>query len=243
MLYKCIKAERLKLKHSTWLLLIFLIPVLPALIGSVNYSNNITILSSTWYSLWTQHTLFYANFFFAPLIGTCASFLWKMEHQNHNWNTFMTMPISPASLYLGKLSILCGLTIFLQLWVGLLFFAAGKYFHFSGFPSEICWWLLRGTLGGLVVCTIQLLLSMIIRSFSVPIMLALLGGISGFLMTTKDLGLFNPYSLVMLGMNANKNTDSMAGEVIPFLLSSVFFLVIISTLAVLILKKRDVRTV
>ena len=65
MLFKLIKAERLKLKRSPlWLAFLFM-PVIPALLGTLNYMANIEILQSEWFSLWTQHTLFTCYFFFA----------------------------------------------------------------------------------------------------------------------------------------------------------------------------------
>ena len=46
MLYKLIKAERLKLKRSPlWLAFIFM-PIIPALLGTLNYKANIEVLQS-----------------------------------------------------------------------------------------------------------------------------------------------------------------------------------------------------
>ena len=48
MLYKLIKAERLKLKRSPlWLAFIFM-PIIPALLGTLNYKANIEVLQSEW---------------------------------------------------------------------------------------------------------------------------------------------------------------------------------------------------
>lgn len=54
------------------------------------------------YSLWTQYTLFYALFFYSPLIGICAAYLWRVEHHGHNWNLMMTMPIHPLYMFTAK---------------------------------------------------------------------------------------------------------------------------------------------
>ena len=79
MLTRCILAERKKLRHSLILPACILIPIIPAIMGTFNYLQNLGILKSEWYSLWTQHTLFYASFFFAPLIGLYCSYLWRLE--------------------------------------------------------------------------------------------------------------------------------------------------------------------
>ena len=125
---------------------------------------------------------------------------------------------------------------------GILYLITGKLVGFSGFPPfEILIWLLRGTLAAIAIGALQLLLSMIIRSFSVPIGIALLGSIVGFLFSSKGLGYFCPYALMLMGMNSNKTEDSLQGGVLPFLLSTIVFFLLFSGCSIYILKKRDVR--
>ena len=73
MLWSCVKTEQKKLRHSQLWLAFLVIPLLPAFMGAANYVNNLELLKSEWYSLWTQHSLFYANFFYAPLIALYCS--------------------------------------------------------------------------------------------------------------------------------------------------------------------------
>ena len=63
MLLRCIKAENMKLKHSIIWSACILIPIIPAVMGTVNYLNNVGLLTEEWYSLWTQFTLFYSWLF------------------------------------------------------------------------------------------------------------------------------------------------------------------------------------
>ena len=70
----------------------------------------------------------------------------------------------------------------------------------------------------------QLLLSMVIRSFAVPIFLGLLGGITGIFISSKGHGLLWPYSLMQLGMNSNKSADALAGSYGLFAFSCIFWL-------------------
>ena len=73
MLLTCIKTEQRKLKHSYLWLVFLVIPVLPAFMGAGNYLQNQGILQKEWYSLWTQCSLFYASFFYGPLVALyCA---------------------------------------------------------------------------------------------------------------------------------------------------------------------------
>ncbi len=242
MLRRCISVENQKLAHSHIWLACLLIPVIPAIMGTFNYLQNLGILKSQWYSLWTQLTLFYSNFFYAPLIALYCSWLWRMEHLNHNWNALMTAPVPIGDLYFGKLAVILKVTVFTQLWLGVLYFICGKLAGLPGiFSLEIFFWLLRGTLAAISIGALQLLLSMVIRSFSVPIGIALLGSIIGLLVSNKGLGILWPYSMMLLGMNANKTEDMLSGGTLPFLLGNFFFFALFTAIALLILKKRDVR--
>ena len=84
MLLACVKTERKKRHHSNLWLAFLVIPLLPTVMGAANYMNNLGLLKSEWYSLWTQHSLFYANFFYAPLIALYCSYIWRVEHLNYN---------------------------------------------------------------------------------------------------------------------------------------------------------------
>ena len=93
----------------------------------------------------------------------------------------------------------------------------------------------------MVIAALQLTLSMIIRSFAVPIVIAIIGSITGLLASNSPYGAYYPYSLMMLGMNANKTEDMLSGSANIFLASSLFYLTLICLIAVLILKRQDVH--
>nr|WP_318683969.1 ABC transporter permease [uncultured Acetatifactor sp.] len=242
MLFECMKAEKRKLRHSIiWVAPLF-IPVIPSVMGAFNYLQNLSILTGEWYSLWTQYTLFYADFFYAPLIALYCSYLWRMEHVNHNWNLLMTMPVSPVHIFLGKLWAICKVTVITQLWMFLLFVVGGRLIGLSGWPSgEILLWALRGTLASLAIGSLQLLLSMCIRGFAVPIGIALAGSVAGLLLSNSGKGLYFPYSLMLMGMNSSSYEDKLAGSVYPFLASTLFFSLLFCTLGILLLRQRDIR--
>ncbi len=241
MLTACIKTEQMKLKHSHLWLVFLAIPLLPTVLGAGNYVNNIGILKSEWYSLWTQHSLFYANFFYGPLIAIYCSYIWRVEHLNYNWNSLMTMPTAERDIFLAKLFLTLRCTVILQLWVGVLFTISGKLVGLQGLPPlEILLWLLRGSLGGMVTAALQLVLSMVIRSFALPIAIALLGSVAGFLMTSGGYGMIWPYSLMMVGMNANKNTDALSSPV-GFAAALCVFLVLFISMGIWYLKHKDVH--
>ena len=127
MLATCIRMEQKKLKHSHLWLVFAVIPVIPAVMGAGNYMQNLELLKSGWYSLWTQVSLFYANFFYAPLIAVYCSYIWRVEHMNYNWNTLMTMPVPRRDIFLSKLLLSLECTVGLQLWLWILYLITGKY--------------------------------------------------------------------------------------------------------------------
>lgn len=80
MFKRCLVAENRKLHASPIWIVFFVLPVISAIYGTYNYLQNLGILTDQWYSLWTQHTLFYALFFFPVLVGVYAAYLWRLEH-------------------------------------------------------------------------------------------------------------------------------------------------------------------
>ena len=241
MLLACVKTERKKLHHSNLWVAFLVIPLLPTVMGAANYMNNLGLLKSEWYSLWTQHSLFYANFFYAPLIALYCSYIWRVEHLNYNWNHLMTMPVSAADIFLSKLLLAMRCTIVLQLWMWVLFLTAGKAVGLPGLPDvQILGWLLRGSLGAFAITALQLVLSMMIRSFAVPIAIALLGSVAGLLASNGGLGLFWPYSLMLMGMNANR-TEDMVSSSLGFGVSTLVFFLVFTGFGIYWLRRKDVR--
>lgn len=243
MLKRCILAENRKLHASPIWVMFFLLPTISAGYGTFNYLQNLELLTDGWYSLWTQHTLFYSMLFFPAMVGAYAAYLWRLEHLGHNWNLIMAMPVRPLDLFAAKFVVVAKLALLTHGYVFVLFVVCGKLFaHLPGFPpATLPLYLLRGALGALAVIAAQLVLAMVIRSFAVPIFLALLGGISGMLAGSKGLSLFWPYCLMQMGMNANKQEDVLSGAYLPFFVSCLLWLAALFLLAWLLLRKRDVK--
>lgn len=242
MLLRCIKSENSKLKYSYIWLAFFIIPILPAAIGTFNYLGNIEILTNGWYSLWTQHTLFYADFFHGPLIAAYCSYLWRLEHLNGNWNRIMTVPVRRSCIFISKFASVFGMAFLTQLWVGLLFYLSDRLAGLKRpMPSEIIVWLLLGGIGSIAVIGLQLLLSMVIRSFSIPVIIALLGQIAGIYLSSSGRGLCYPYSVLSIGMNSNAMHGLSGASLLAYLTAVCLHAVLFSGIAILLLRVRDVR--
>ncbi len=237
-LQKTIKAERLKLKRSPVWLAFFFLPMISAFFGTNNYMMNQGILQSEWYSLWSQHSLFLCYFFMPALVGTYCSYLWRLEHMRNNWNGFLTAPVPLSALYFGKLFHAAVMIVAGNTWIFLLYFLCGKLCGLEGgLPKEAMSWFLGGVLGGIAVCCVQLFLSLLIRSFAVPIGVGLAGGIGGMMITNKGLGLFYPYSLYSIGMRANNPYREL--EVGPFVSGCIVYIILFSLLSIWGLRKHE----
>lgn len=103
MLKRCIIAENRKLHASPIWVIFFVLPLISAGYGTFNYLQNLEILTERWYSLWTQHTLFYSMLFFPAMVSAYAAYLWRLEHLGHNWNLIMAAPVRPFALFAAKL--------------------------------------------------------------------------------------------------------------------------------------------
>ncbi|WP_088186871.1 ABC transporter permease [Desulfosporosinus sp. FKA] len=241
MFFRTLRAERMKLYHSPVWLAFLILPILPAVMGTFNYLQNVSILEDEWYSLWTQHTLFSCYFFLPALIGVYCSYLCRLEHTNHNWNTVMTAPVPVSYFFFAKLIMASAMVLLTQIWVGVLFVISGKLCGLvSPIPPELSEWLLYGTGGGIVICALQLCLSLVLRSFAAPVGIALIGGVMGLAAFAKGYGVWFPYSLLCLGMRANKAGGGMQCSTEQFVLNSLGYLAIGIIFAVVWLKQRDV---
>ena len=240
MLFRVLKAELIKGRRAPVWLAFVVLPLIPAVLGTANYRANIGILDDWWLSLWTQHTLFSAYFFLPALLGVYCAWEWRLEHSDRNFNSYLTMPVSRTTLYLAKLLPAVGVSIFTQALVGVYFVASGKLI---GMTAAVPWtqladWLLCGALGSIAICAVQLFLSLWLRSFAVPVALALVGGIIGLLFTSQGWGIYFPYALLSLGMRANN--PNLVLELPQFILSAVLYTLLFAALTICLLKKRDV---
>ena len=242
MLFKLIKTERLKLKRSPlWLAFLFM-PVIPALLGTLNYMANIEILQSEWFSLWTQHTLFTCYFFLPIMIGIYSSYIMRQEENNRNWNKVLSMPVSRNLVFIAKLVQVFSMILFSEIWICTLFVISGKVI---GLTSAIPWgklmiWCLFGTLGGTVIAAIQLMISLFIKSFALPVGIALGGGLSGLVFLAKHLGHIWPYSLMAYGMNSNAPQELLESGDVWFVVICIVYIVLFMTISSTILSKRDI---
>jgi hypothetical protein len=241
MFLRTLKAEQIKLRNSPIWLAFIIIPLISAIMGTFNYLNNTEVLTKEWYSLWTQHTLFYCYFCFPALIGVYCSYICRLEHINNNWNSVLTAPVKVSSIYFAKLVTVMKILFLTQAFVGLLFYISGKISGLNTpFPiKELLLWLFLGLCASAAIASLQLAASLMIRSFAVPIGIAMIGGILGLGLGAKGLGLYFPYSLFSLGMSSINPSATIGFNILPFLAFCSLFLIIFSSLSILKIEKSN----
>ena len=145
MLFRSIRAEFLKLRRSYVWLAMLILPVLSAGLATANYLNNLGMLTDQWYSLWTQHALFYCTLFAPALTGVYCAYICRLEHLNRNWNAVMTQPVPVGTMLAAKLTVVSVMTALTQLFIGILFIISGKIAGLTApIPFELVYWILRG---------------------------------------------------------------------------------------------------
>ncbi len=232
--------ELMKIKRTPIWIAFLVLPLISALIGTANYLNNLELLKSTWHSLWTQHSLFFCYFFMPPLVGVYASYLWRLEHNGSNWNMVL-VNTSAWRLVFDKIAVCAAITSLTLAWLCLLYIICGLYIGFAEpIPVELAEWLFCGVLGGVAVCAIQCFLSLVIRSFAIPIGMALLGGFTGLAATAGGRYHLLPYSLMSMGMRANN--PNLTVDMAVFISYSVFFIILFYSLSVWYIGCHDVKT-
>ena len=231
--------EILKLKRSPAWIAFFIVPAVSAIIGTINYLGNISILKDGWYSLWTQHTLFLCYFFMPIIIGLFAGCIWRVDHNGTNMNLLMTHQ-KAERVVLGKYAATCFISAISIVWVAILYLISGFVIHIDGqLPSGLIRWLGFGILGACVICAFQVFVSLVIRNFILPIIIAFLGGIAGIGCIAKGIPYFTPFSLFDIAMNQRDLGSLNMGS---FLLSSLILIAVFIMISILYLKKSDVRS-
>ena len=234
--------EFLKLRRSPIWSAFLALPVISALLGTINYTANIDVLESKWYSLWSQHSLFLALLFMPLLIASFCSYQWHLEHTGTNWNMVMTAT-TPARLVIGKITTAMIFTTIAVLWIAVLYILSGLIIHIDvPIPPELPGWIICGIIGGIACCCVQTLLSILIRNFALPIGIAIMSSLSVFILANriKWLIYLDPHTLLSLGLRANN--PEMVINMGVFLLSCFLWSMMSIFISILYLRKTDITT-
>lgn len=186
---KILWADHLKLKRSSLLIIVLLVPLLILAYELVNLTYRAEFVEkqidlfradSMWmYLLYDNSLLFGLGF---PLAATlAASMIANIEHQANGWKQILSFPISREKIYLSKffwltISLCFSITIFL---VGMVFL--GQVLEFEG---SVPWGLLAGDCYGMLITVLPIMafqfwLSMTIKNQAFPILIGSISTIGG----------------------------------------------------------------
>lgn len=237
---RSVAAEWPKLRRSRMWLVLVSLPVVSLMIGCANFIMNREALEGGWYSLWTQVSLFYGEFFLPVLIAICCAFVCRLEHTNRNWNLILAAPISLTSLFIAKLVIVGVLIAGAQALFLLMYWTSGQMLSMTDpFPLDIIMWTFRGWVASLSIAALQLGLSIRIRSFATPIGISLCAVFVGLGLYVLKLGLLFPYSLLTIGMGVLTQSGLTPMENLLFFLMNGLYLVFLSAWSIRRLKYSD----
>lgn len=243
MLASCMSAEFIKMRRAPVWAAFAALPAVSALIGSANYVANLGLLTPGWENLWTQHTLFICYFFLPALIGAGASYLWRLEHTGSNWNELMVAPVPARDVFVAKLAVLALLDLVAFAAMTAFFVASGLVLRVPGaFPvASFAGQVVLGWLGSLAICGIQLVVSMLVRSFAAPVGVGLGGGILGIMASMGGFGYVFPYALMQSGMNSNDLVVLNAPHIAQIAVLSVVYVVAAVVVATVRLTRADIH--
>lgn len=236
MMMQALCAEVNKLHRAPIWIVYVTLPFIAAVIGTFNYQQNLGQLTPGWENLWTQHTLFEFYFFLPALVGAGCSWLMGLEHAGSNWNQLLTSPVGSWRIVAAKLvvgTVMLGVALTAT---GALFVACGKAVGLAALPScDYIAYLLLAWIGGIAMVAVQLLVSLVVLSFAAPVGIALVGSISGLLLSSKGWGLWWPWALMSLASNANGRGTLMSAELVQFVGIVALFSIAASVLCALIM--------
>ena len=153
----------------------------------------------------------------------------------------MTTPVARSTIFIAKLVVLAKSILVAQVLLMVFIIIVGKVvFRFEQpIPINMLWWLFMGWFSALSVGAVQLYLSMRIRSFAVPVGLAVCLSIGGLAFHIAGFSEMFPYSQIILGLSSQDEMlpiDSITTLVPMVLVYTVLFVI----LATHHLKKADV---
>ena len=177
------RAELIKLKRSSIWLIALALPLLAVITGTINLANNPDALNAGWASFTSQVTLFYSLLFYSMGIALLTATAWRMEHRGTNWNLLLTGTRRPARLVLAKVVVIAVPVAFMQLvLVGGTVASGVVVLRLDGAVS----WQFASVIVALPLIAFQSMLSMLLKSFAVPVAICLLGCVASIAAVTSD---------------------------------------------------------
>lgn len=194
-----IQAEFMKIKGSLSGLVVVLLPIMAVVSGSLSTLSGGGEFQDGWHTLWIRSVGFYGMALLPVGIGILASLVWRPEHRNGNWNALMSQSVPTHRVVLSKTVAIAVLTASMQAIMLLTVLLMGKVmFQLPGWLPATYWiGSVLIVVGCIPLVALQSAFSTFMRSFAVPVAIALIGaGISTVaLMIGLPAAIASPYAL------------------------------------------------
>lgn len=188
--------------------------------GALNVHNNPTQLSG-WDSFTSQVVLFYGMLFFSMAVGILAATVWRYEHRGTNWNLLLTNTARPARLVGAKVLVIATVVAAMQAILVMATWVVGTtVLALPGpMPTTFVVTCLLTIVAALPLITLQSLLSMVLKSFAVPVGICLLGCVAGIAVnysaTLRPVSAWVPQGLTMRMLNLSSSAIADMGALNP----------------------------
>lgn len=249
-----IQSEFMKIKGSLSGLVVVLLPIMAVVSGSLSTLSGGGEFQDGWHTLWIRSVGFYGMALLPVGIGILASLVWRPEHRNGNWNALMSQSVPTHRVVWSKTVAIAALTASMQVIMVLTVLVMGKVmFQLPGWLPATYWiGSVLIVVGCIPLVALQSAFSTFMRSFAVPVAIALVG--AGISMVALMIGLpaaiASPYALAtystQLGttlvggestvFNAAAITPATAGLVIVLAAAGA---VLVTGVTTLILNRKD----
>ncbi|MBE3001985.1 ABC transporter permease [Nocardiopsis sp. HNM0947] len=246
-----VRAEFCKLKRSLSWTVVAVLPLMAVLTGVVNTVVSGPALEQGWHTLWLRTVVFHGLFPLAAGVAVLASLLWRVEHQGGNWNALMGRSTSGFAVAAAKVVVLAVLAAAVQavLVAGVLVVGKAVFGLPGVLPPRYLLVSAVIVVACLPVAALQSALSMLMRSFAAPVVVAVAGSTAGALVVLIGHGPLTaalPYALLTratqlgTGVFGDDGTVTAAGVAVLVAVASALTVVVIAGTASL-LERRDVH--
>lgn len=207
MIFKLMQVEFLKVRRSLALLMMFVCPLVVALLVL-----GIALKSRRGMSLemfWVNHTATWCYFMYPLYIALVTGLLNGNEHKNATWRVMLTMPISARQLFVAKLLLaLCfsvGANLILMLFVKLSVFAMNFFGHALPGTADVVLldrvWMM--SLASLPILIIQHWFSWRVQNIVAPLALGVIATMGIFQIGQSKDWIYYPWAYVMTAIHAS----------------------------------------
>ncbi|MDN5587237.1 MAG: ABC transporter permease [Brevibacterium sp.] len=188
-----------KLRRSLSWPIVVLLPVIAVASGAIGTLNTEQGVTDGWHTLWIRSIGFYGMALLPVGIAILAALVWRVEHRNGNWNALMSTPSPTWRTVIGKVGAVAVMAGLMQVVLLITVVVVGKLvFGLPGLlPIEYILSSVLVIIACVPIAAIQSGLSTVIRSFAVPVAIALV--VTGLSTTALLIGptaaLVSPYAL------------------------------------------------